>query len=364
MGVSYMDLKQSILKYFKDDQKYEVKTDFKDYGVRVDLYCYKGPKDKKKEETMIDLTVSDEINVEDFFGRGKEIGTPLMFYRFYFSRAKVYLGVPTDTIKKRGIFIRKCEERGIGLIEVNDEKNVTIVVDAKPYIEMLAEKIRKSLKPKTEKNETAGRDSVYKIINDYFQDHTYIVYDYGKPEFQLRGVKGRGLISFKLIDKLREVKNIDYYIRLKEFAEGFRDEPQGGYPGNDYDIALHWVEELWKKYGMKYPKIQRELEDILLRKPEYREHFVHQFQVFLLGSYIIDKMYGDKKGEKVINSFKTKYNCKIEIAWLFAATFHDFNYSIQQYNTWIVDFLSEALRLSNKIAKNKISGLYLDTQGY
>ena len=109
--------------------------------------------------------------------------------------------------------------------------------------------------------------------------------------------------------------------------------------------------------GVKYPEIQRQLEDILLRDSRYRDHFLHQFQVFLLGAYIIDKMYACKS--KCLKDFKKKSGVPIENAWLFASTYHDFNYSIQRYDTWSQEFFSQALSTSCQLSSLKLDSAFI-----
>jgi len=146
---------------------------------------------------------------------------------------------------------------------------------------------------------------------------------------------------------------VTYKEELKKLASDYRQEAR-----DDYQIALDTIKKLWVEVsGVKYPEIQRQLEDILLRNPEYRDHFLHQFQVFLLGAYIIDKLYDHK--EKCITEFKESYECGIENAWLLASTYHDFNYSIQEYDFWIKEFFSHALSISQN-TKCSLSPLNLD----
>ena len=141
-----------------------------------------------------------------------------------------------------------------------------------------------------------------------------------------------------------------------KLSSSYRDEKR-----HVFDIVLDYISELWEdRLGLKYPEIQRHLEEILLRDNKYRDHFVHQFQVFLMGAFILEKMYDTKGFEKILNSFNTDYKCKIEDAWLAASTYHDFNYGLQNFDIWLLQFFSDTLSINNEEAKENLNILNLD----
>lgn len=146
-----------------------------------------------------------------------------------------------------------------------------------------------------------------------------------------------------------------YKDELKKLSSDYRQEAR-----DDYQIALDTIKKLWVEVsGVEYPEIQRRLEDILLQNPEYRDHFLHQFQVFLLGAYIIDKLYDDNR--KYIIKINRVFKCRIEKVWLLASTYHDFNYSIQEYDLWIKEFFAQALNIKNEHAE-KVQSFGNDAQ--
>jgi|GEM_PF-3690875 len=122
-------------------------------------------------------------------------------------------------------------------------------------------------------------------------------------------------------------------------------------------------------------------EQILSQLPGYRDHFDHQFQVFLLGYYIIkesDRIAEEKTAQSIpdpqitiqdkdkyksfkhnvneskkyglfkqdhINLIKKIYNCEIPESdiiktWLLISTFHDLAYPIQEVHRWLPKIIS------------------------
>lgn len=69
-------------------------------------------------------------------------------------------------------------------------------------------------------------------------------------------------------------------------------------------------------------------------------HFIHQFEVFLLGHFLIQKLLQSKNSSYLLELFENKE--RLHYAWLLTATAHDFGYPLE---------------LSNKLA-GKFSSLY------
>ena len=302
---------------------------------------------RNKDDVVVDITLAKKITSEDFFEDKKGRPKPLFFYRLYFSRAKLIFALPADA-EIDNKFKDRCIKEGIGLLKFNEKGEVVEdgLKQAKTYVEVLTERIIRKVGEESKEDIMEGLDRS-------FLDLITIIYEYGRPEFQLRGIKGRMQISFRLLDKLRELKHLRYKDELIDLAEGFRDEY-----GYDYNIAFNRTTELWKKYlGLTYPSIQISAEKILQRDEKYREHFVHQFQVFLIGAYILDKLYDKDVWEK----FEKKYDCKVEDVWLAASTYHDFNYGLQNFDVWLLQFFEDTLRVRNDQTKEILNLLNLDS---
>lgn len=329
--------------YFKNKgyktDRYSTKVE----PVRVPLLCK-----NEEDELVVDLTTNSTISKDDWFNKidvnGVEIvASSINFYRYYFIKAKIYLAYPAYVVENDEFneFKKVCMKNGIGLLKVSKNKRNRIkeVVSARLLYNEICNQLG------------IENNDIKKKLEYYLMKFLHYFVYYPEPVYKRRAITGRmeGNISFILIDKLGELENIAYKDKLIELSSKYRQEAR-----DDYEIALETIKELWLDVSdVKYPEIQRQLEDILLRNTEYRDHFLHQFMVFLLGAYIIDKLY-DKE---CINQFNKKYKCKIEMMWLLASTYHDFNYSIQQYKFWSKEFFNEALNITGN---DELSSLNLD----
>lgn len=316
--------------------------------VRVPLYGES--KNNNEPDIVVDLTLSTTISKRIFLPDQKidsvqvhDAGS-LTFYQHYFIQAGVYLAYYEDIEKSDEFcqFKAFCQSKGIGLLEVAKNGTVHREIEARSLFDEICNKF--GIVGKTRKE-----------MEYYLRNFLHYFVYYPKPIFRRRAITGRteGDISFILIDKLCELKNICYRKSLIKLSSEYRREAR-----DDYQIALETIKELWEKVcKVEYPEVQRQLEDILLRNSEYRDHFLHQFQVFLLGAYIIDELYNAH--EKCIVNFKKEYGCEIEKAWLLVATYHDFNYSIQRYHLWSKEFFSQSLNTTGDISSLKLDAAFV-----
>lgn len=338
------DMLTSLEKYFKG-KKYKTRKYCDEVApARVPLLC-----EKANDTIIVELTTNRTISKNDWFhemditGIKIDAASSICFYRYYFLKAKIYLAYPDYVLENEVFeeFKKACKEKGIGLLRVS-KNTVKEINGAKRLYNEICNVL----------NITAT--NMKKRIEYYLRNFLHYFVYYPEPVYKRRAITGRmeGNIGFALIDKLGELENIAYKDKLIKLSSKYRQETR-----DDYEIALDTIKELWLEVsGVKYPEIQRQLEDILLRNSEYRDHFLHQFMVFMLGAYIIDKLY--KKDKGYIKQFNSKYNCKIEKMWLLVSTYHDFNYSIQEYNIWSKEFFGHALNITGE---NKLSSLKLDT---
>lgn len=81
-------------------------------------------------------------------------------------------------------------------------------------------------------------------------------------------------------------------------------------------------------------------EPLLGTDVQYREHFIHQFQVFLLGYYLINKKSSLRK--KLINHLQNinpNYNLEDVLkVWFITSMFHDFSYSVGKMEGWLKNY--------------------------
>lgn len=83
---------------------------------------------------------------------------------------------------------------------------------------------------------------------------------------------------------------------------------------------------------------------------KYRDHYLHQFQVFLLGISILDSFYKE---------FEKKYD-KPEIIWLIVSSFHDITYPVQLYDKWTDQFFTEIFKTNNSFGTLDLKSRFID----
>ncbi|RLE62022.1 MAG: hypothetical protein DRJ47_11345 [Thermoprotei archaeon] len=350
--------------------------------ARVPVYASKTKgkgKNQSTEEIIVDVITSAVIRSTDFFyplhigrtlaDKPKELpdASSAIFFQYYFPRAKVYWAYPDylnmdDEFAK---FKKLCQTYRIGLFRVGKEKvvedpsisSVPLIDAVLEKFELAIESIHKSAKKdrKTKELLKNVRQGIYMELDHHIErTNDYLIY-YPEPEYKRREIIGRyegRNISLTLIDKLSGIENLKYRKQLQELGANYRRRIE-----EDYDIAQDLIEELWNITGMKYPKFQKDFELVLLLDPHYRDHFLHQLHVFLLGCFIIDKLYEDE--DRTILTFDKRFGNPIEDIWLFAATYHDYNYNIQNYNQWIQTFFKNTLFLDENPSQLRLDECYV-----
>lgn len=107
------------------------------------------------------------------------------------------------------------------------------------------------------------------------------------------------------------------------------------------------LEELWVKLARKFEtfKIFKDFEAfekvLFQSNAEYRGHYVHQFDVYLLGYYLLNRIL--KTNGPAAEKFKASSNPNF--TWLLTATFHDMGYPIEQIDNWLSAFLKVFLKV-------------------
>jgi hypothetical protein len=101
-------------------------------------------------------------------------------------------------------------------------------------------------------------------------------------------------------------------------------------------IACLWIN------SNKNPSIFKDAKDFepLLQSLEYRDHFIHSFNVFLLGYYILNRLHRECNLNFPSNDFN--------LTWMLASTFHDVAYSLETIDSWLNMFLEKFLGIGQK----------------
>ena len=346
--------------------------------ARVPLYADRNSGSKKSgqvEEIAVDVINSQSIKSSDFFypltvyrtlnKKGLEFmdASSAIFFQHYFPRAKIYWAYP-DYVERDDEFLRfleLCRDYSVGLFKVGKkgvEEDASL--SPKPLIGRTLDRLDSEIAKMKEaaKRGTIGLfdkviHEVHVIVDEHVEEtNKYLVY-YPEPEYRRREIIGRTEgrnISLTLVDRVGEVETLSYKEELKEISDKYRSHIE-----DDYEIALDLIRMLWKRTGLEYPEFQKDFEPVLLLNPRYRDHFLHQLHVFLLGAYILDRMHGDK----ALTGFREEFGAPIEDIWLLASTYHDYNYNIQNYNEWIARFFRNALFLKENPSHLKLDECYV-----
>jgi hypothetical protein len=309
-------------------------------------------------EVFVDIITEPNIKASSYF-RNREFvrsasglkisdASSAQFYRHYFPYARVYWAIPeyvNRNKKQFDEFIEKCRNQHIGLLLVKKTKNVLNVEELESSNSLMQERLSDLLSRVeaeiTKIELSAEQKNILEEIleKNSHEDISYLAF-YPEPKYLASDISVRDdthAISRELINKAGELQNVFYRDVLVKFSERYYVEDK-----DDYTLALQLAEELWRLYGLEFPKLHKDFEEVLKLDPRYRDHFLHSIQVFLYGVYIIDQLYPHIKNI----GFSAKDGDRIEDAWLVAATYHDYNYMIQMFDNWTKTFFESALYLT------------------
>lgn len=342
MKYSYEDILKTLIAHFTA-LNYTCKEYTNILGdVRIPLFCVKSENDQSVDEIVIDIITEENISKAQYLPTMTidnvtvEYASAPSFFQHYLRNARIYWAYGDDVIENRkfNIFKAACKKNGIGLLKISSAVNV--VQEAKSLIQLYSAKIDKQIDeiglPLAQHKDHIS-DLFKKLIEEQQEEMIHYLIYYGSPRFQRREITKRDTqdLSLILINSLLGIKRLKYSTVLSSFADNYRKADK-----TDYELALGTIKHLWKeRFDIEYPDVQRDFESVLLLNPNYRDHFLHQFQVFLLGAVIIDRLYRTKP----IRDFNRKLNVKFEDVWLAAAAYHDFNYPIQLWESWMTRFV-------------------------
>lgn len=332
------------------------------YNVRLPLYCER-PKDAQKaseieEQIVVDIITESHVSKNAYmpdkhFDSEFRVlnASSVKFFQYYLPEAKIFWAYGNYVEKGEDFdkFFQTCEENGIGLLEVYDDK-VEKVLESLSLKEILQKRVETEIS-KMKVQDTSITNAVSKIIADHQIEYIQYLVFYGEPRFTRRAITEREedlsfFLSMLLTNRLEGLQHVSYAEQLRTFTREYRYEST-----NDHQIAYKLIQKLWKgRFGVDYPDIHKDFEVVLLLDPNYRDHFLHQFQVFLLGTLIIDKLYN----EAWIKNFETQNKTRIEDAWLACSTYHDYNYPIQKWDDWMKRFLGQNFHVNDSSSKRHL----------
>jgi hypothetical protein len=166
---------------------------------------------------------------------------------------------------------------------------------------------------------------------------------------------GKSYIDRYLMNKIFNLKKISYRDKLLEYITQQLTEKS-----DEYEFANEVFSQLWStNIGLKYTEFLKKFEPSLQylfaetrekNDPIYRDHYLHQFQVFLLGLPIIDNYYDDF----------CKYYDSPEICWLIASSFHDIAYPVEMYHHWIKSCFDMVCKIEQDPIELKLKSQFID----
>lgn len=397
--------KWDIAKTFEETPDISSKLKSKEEQLSIDKYaidiiCFREETEVKEDPSEIEEKVWHYtfylVSVNAFWNDKEEIDESfknrLLFYQFYFSQRditepkaiRITVAIPTSLKIPEKIKIDKkndkdfFKEYGFGLWEVDIHsnkfeeihpsyslrdrmiKNFESAIDdddrLKPKIEEIAQAI--SSNALSLKEQIKSKAEEFALFFDQYVLDAIDAISGIKP-----GQIGKRYIDRKLIDltcKCKQEEKIPYHNELCELLNEHLDKKEDDYEFTKKCFGKLW-ECLWKKHSQvtkikDYPLILQEFESFLQQfSPRYREHFVHQFQVFLLGTIIFDKVcdncFSDSdKGEVE----------KIMQNWLLASSIHDLTYPLQEYDKWSSDFFKKQLNINEPLSFLELSNVYVE----
>jgi hypothetical protein len=268
-----------------------------------------------------------------------------------FDRLKLYLAVPSRTRMLREAELA-MQQNGIGLIVVDSDK-LDFRIEAKPFITQASVALNEILKSFIEAVNSGLIQSApiglnpATIVNAINTSAPYSAKMYSSlRQATLNPYKLR--ISRELVDKLENIKHLSYASLLTDFK---RDYEKVSDPIKESKLILETLQKLWEgKYGKneaaKLFDSFNKIEPVLKAIPRYRDHFVHPFQVFLMGSLVIDANYSlfHRLHEQKFDKCKKD---SLDFAWLVCSTFHDIGYPVQLYEVFSKKFFSDFLQATD-----------------
>ena len=299
--------------------------------------------------------------VSDEESDAERLGIRLQFYQFLLSRitdlrsVKIIIVIPDGVANEmESNLLRIAKNSGFGLLKLESNGKST----KEPLIKALSfrEHMEKVLQnpPEDLKLDTLP-DSVRKKrkkIGPYLDLFVREAIDTvaGRTPIQA----GKRYINRELLEHVFSLNNVSYATELKEMVTSHLANK-----GDDYQFVENTFSALWHKDfpKMEFSKFLRDAElplyqILALHRQPYRDHYLHQFQVFIVGLCILDRLMEIKQPDIIKNP-------NIDKQWLIASSFHDMAYPLQLYEEWAKGFFKESLDIPD-LGKLDIKSYFVD----
>ncbi|MDD1689767.1 MAG: hypothetical protein LUQ66_03815 [Methanoregula sp.] len=273
-----------------------------------------------------------------------ELEKRVKYYRYYLSRIKTLKDLKIILVMPKSIDLNSkfFKETGIGQWIYLGDGTIQEKIETFSITEQMQHEYRDDI-AKIKKGETPD------FFSKFVYDSVNAIAGLNPDQF------GKSSIDRKLLDQIFDLNTISYRDELFEYINEHLTEK-----GDEYVFTSEIFSSLWKKeLGPSYsdflevfePSLQYISASNLKRGGRiYRDHYIHQFQVFLLGLPIIDKKY---------NLFKERYK-QPELVWLVAASFHDNAYPVQLYDKWSGEFFKRVFNIQKEIGTIELKSKFID----
>lgn len=288
----------------------------------------------------------------------RQLEKKLQFYRFYLSRVAMVWGIliiiviPANIEAKlvRSLY-KVAKDNGFGLWKIDtSQTQPERLYEPLDFLKHIEETFKEPPKNMTEFDSHIKENAadICLFFDRYIREAVEAL-----AGNTLRQV-GKRYIDRLLLDFVFDLQRISYGEELQKLViRHLRDK------GDDYQFVEDTFSALWKKYipEMNYSNFLRTAELPLYnifatRGKPYRDHYLHQFQVFLLGLAIIDKL---KNG----NHFDLASHQNIDVQWLITSSFHDMAYPLQLYDSWAREFFEKSIDVPN-IGVSDLKSSFID----
>ena len=346
-----------VAQYFREKKKFEVKEHCIYEGMRVHVFgrkeIFTGSRREKEEHKIIAEVNASKIIPPLLIGKNlgkynEKIGV-LTHFQIYFHPSKIYLAVPyyaTNIAEIKDL----CRWEGIGLLKVspstNNKINVTELIPAVDRVKLFKEVLNEKTQIRSldHKKQRKIIDEVGKIADHLLIERAVKTLALPPPSYQMN-------LSRNLLHKMTSLTDeVIYKEDILTFCDEYITQRL-----DDYEIVVKWVKKLWENHlsltqTASSFDFYKEFESILKLDREYRDHFLHQFQVFLLGTLILDGIF-----HKFQDSYKKPFDHLSENSvfksWLITSTFHDFAYPLERYTKWNDELFERLLNLKESPTK-------------
>jgi len=268
----------------------------------------------------------------------------LLFYQFYLSRVsepyrvKMIIVTASDASQDLRNKLQKiAQENKFGLWIVNITKNEpTQTLPPKTFRDRMEEEFKEPQDNEVKKKFPEGIRNRAKdlamFFDTYVRDAVEAIVGITPEE------AGKRYIDRKVLDLAFDLVKVSYRQKVQDLVTEHLSKKT-----NDYDFVTHAFTSLWResKFPIVYSDFLKTFEPALFHLSAgggktYRDHYLHQFQVFLLGLHIIDKFYE-----------KLKFDRVKEMQWLVASSSHDVAYPVQLYDGWSKRFFKKVFGISD-----------------